>query len=335
MSTFTAETGNIGVAVQTAGQGTFVEPTDYMKVLSIDMNPDGEKLIPDVEIGAGSDITEVHQGTYKISGEIETYVRSEAIVTLLYGLLGRYTSSGELNGGQGNYLHNVLPVVSGSLPYLSVKKVISDNVQAFNYKDCKVNKFTLDVKASEFANAKFSLVGISDAIGTPGTPSYETAPLLVATKTTINFGPAAISAKSLTLEVNNNLVDDDFRIGSRFLGDITAKRRELMLNLDVVLDTTSELYRKSFYGGAALTSAGFDVYADSVDIILDSPTVIGTSTTTYKILFQIKRAIFMAAPIPASGDDLIVIPLELKPVKSGTNNIIEVHVWNGKSAYSF
>lgn len=334
MATYTAETGYVGLAIQTA-QGAFREPTDYMKVLSIEMNPDGEKLVPEVEIGSGSDVTEVHQGSYRINGDLESYIRPEAIGVLFYALLGKYTASGELNGGQGNYLHNFTPIVSGSLPWVSVKKVISDNIQTYNYRDNKVNSFNLELKAGEFANASFNLVGIADEIGTPGVASFETAPLLVATKATINMGPAALSAKNLSFEYNNNLVDDDYRIGSRFLGDISERRRDLEVTLDVVLDTTSELYRKSFYGGAALTSAGFDVYADSLDIVMDSPTVIGTSVTTYKILIQIKRCVFMSAPVPASGDDLVVIPLTLKPVKYLTNNILEIHIWNGKSAYSF
>lgn len=333
-STFTAETGYVGLAVQTAF-GTFREPTDYMKVLSIEMNPEGEKIIPDVEIGAGMDVTEVHQGTYRISGDLESYIRPEAFGVLMYGLLGRYTSSGEINAGQGNYLHNFLPITSGSLPWISVKKVISDNVQTYNYRDCKVGSFSLELKAGEFANAKFGIVGIADAAGTAGTPSFETAPLLVATKATINMGPASISAKNLTLDVNNSLVDDDFRIGSRFLGDISEGRRSLEVNLDVVLDTTSELYKKAFYGASNLSAAGFDVYADSLDIVMDSPTLIGSSAMTYKVLFQIKRAVFVSAPVPAKGDDLVVVPLTLKPVKYLTNNILEVHIWNNKSAYSF
>lgn len=334
MQTYTAETGNVGLAIQTA-QGTFREPTDFMKVQSIEMNPDGDKIVPDVEIGSGSDVTDVHQGSYKIGGDIEAYVRPNAIGVLIYALMGKYLASGELNGGQGNYLHNFWPIVSGSLPWLSVKKVISDNVQTYDYKDCKVNSMSLDLKAGEFASVKFGIIGISDSIGTPAVASFESSPLLVATKATINMGPAAISVKNLTMDYNNNLVDDDYRIGSRFLGDISERRRSLSLKMDAVLDTTSELYKKAFYGSSSLSEAGFDVYADSVDIIMDSPTAIGTSSTTFKIVFQIKRAVFMTAPVPASGDSLVVIPLELKPVKSGSNNIIECHIWNSKSAYSF
>lgn len=332
---YTSETGYVGFAVQASGLGAWREPTDYMKVKSADINPDGDKLIPDVEIGSGVDITDVHQGVYKISGDIESYVRPEAIGVLFYGLLGRYQASGELNAGQGNYLHNFMPIVSGSLPYLSFKRGISDNAHVFHDKDCKIDSFSLELNAGEFASAKFGIIGASDAIGAAGTPVYETAPLLVATKATITIGGSVVSSKKLSLEINNNLVDDDYRIGSRFLGEIAEKRRELSCSIDVVLNPASALYQKSFYGAAASTEAGFDVYADSLDIVLDSPTKIGTSNTTYKILFSIKRAVFMSAPVPASGDDLVVVTLDLKPIKSGTNNIIDVKIWNGKASYSF
>lgn len=325
---YSAELGSLGMAIQPI-KGTFTEPTDFMKVQGIELNPEGEKIIPDVEIGSGQDITEVYAGTYKISGSVDTYIRPEAIGVLFYGALGKYTASGSL--GNGAYLHNF--VASGVLPWVSVKKVISSDVQVFNYTDCKVEGFQIDINASEPATAKFDIVGISDAIGTAPAESYETAPMLIATQATINIGGVAVSAKKATINYKNNLENGDFRVGSRFLGDITEKRREIDLSMDIVLDTTSELYRKSFYGSATATSAGFPVYADRVDIIMTSATNIGTSALPFKMLIAIKNAVFMAAPTPAKGDDLIVIPLELKATKSGSENIFEIHVWNSKASY--
>lgn len=325
---YSAETGSVGMAIQPI-KGTFTPPTDYMKVQSVEMNPEGEKIIPDVEIGSGRDISEVYQGTYKISGSADSYVRPEALGVLFYGALGQYTASGTL--GNGAYLHNF--TASGVLPWLSIKKTIADDIQIFDYTDCKVEGFQIDVNASEPATAKFDIVGISDAIGVAGNENYESAPMLIAVSATVNIGGVAVSAKKATINYKNNLENADFRVGSRFLGDITEKRREIDLSMDIVLDTTSELYRKAFYGAANATSAGFAVYADRVDIILSSPTNIGTSAIPFKIQFTIKNAVFMAAPIPAKGDELIVIPLELKATKSGVQNIFEIHVWNSKATY--
>jgi hypothetical protein len=327
---YTAETGYVGLARQDE-KGTFKEPTDFMKVTSVDLNPEGDKLIPDPEVGSISDIDSIHQGTYKISGSMDSYVRPEAIGLLFWGALGTYTNSGSLTGGA--YLHNFTPLTSGSLPWMSLKKSVADNIEVFDYKDCKIEGFTLNINSSEFCDASFDIVGIQDEEGSSTEPSYETAPLLVATKATINIGGSAVSVKSCSVEWKNNLDSDDFRVGSRFLGDITEKRRELDVRMDLVLDTTSELYKKAFYGSATASEAGFDVYADNVDIILESPTTIGTSDLPYKILIQIKNAVFMSAPIPSSGDDLVVIPLELKATKTTGYNILEIHDWNSKSSY--
>jgi hypothetical protein len=325
---YSAETGSLGLAIQPV-KGTFTQPTDFMKVQSIDINPEGEKIIPDVEIGSGQDITEVYQGTYKISGSVDSYIRPEAIGVLFYGALGKYTTSGSL--GSGAYLHNF--VASGVLPWLSVKKTVAEDIQIFDYTDCKVEGFQIDVNSSEPATAKFDIVGISDAIGTAPSENYESSPMLIAVSATVNIGGVAVSAKKVSINYKNNLENSDFRVGSRFLGDITEKRREIDLSMDIVLDTTSELYRKSFYGTAAASSAGFSVYSDRVDIVLSSPTNIGTSALPYKILITIKNAVFMAAPTPAKGDELVVIPLELKATKSGAQNVFEVHIWNGKVSY--
>jgi len=327
---YTAETGYVGLARQDV-KGTFKEPTDFMKVMSVELNPEGDKLIPDPEIGSISDIDSIHQGTYKISGSIDSYVRPEAIGLLFWGALGTKTNSGALSGGA--YLHNFTPITSGSLPWLSVKKSVADDIQVFDYKDCKVDGFTLDINSSEFCSSKFDIVGIQDEEGAAVTASYESAPLLVATKATINIGGQTVSAKSCSIEYKNNLDSADFRVGSRFLGDITEKRRELDVKMDLVLDTSSELYKKAFYGSSTASEAGFDVHAESVDIELSSPTNIGSSSLPYKVLIQIKNCVFMSAPTPSSGDDLVVIPLELKATKATGYNLIELHIWNSKTAY--
>lgn len=325
---YSAEKGHVGFAIQ-ALKGTFTEPTDYMKVQSVDLNPEGEKIIPDVEIGASSDISEVYQGTYKISGSLDCYVRPEAIGILFYGALGKYTASGLL--GSGAYLHNF--IASGVLPWVSIKKTVSDDIQIFNYTDCKVEGFQIDINASEPSTAKFDIVGISDEVGSAGNENFESAPMLIATQATVNIGGVAVSAKKATLTYKNNLESEDFRIGSRFLGDITEKRREIDLSMDIVLDTTSKLYEKAFYGGASKTEASFDVHAERVDIILESASLIGSSALPYKLLLSIKNAVFMAAPTPAKGDDLVVVTLELKATKSGALNVFEIHLWNGKATY--
>jgi tail tube protein len=329
---YSAGTGSVGIAKQTE-QGTFVEPTDFMKVTSIDLNPEGDKIIPDPEIASGgnNDISAVYQGTYKIGGSIDSYVRPEAIGLLFYGALGDYTASGEVDTGA--YLHNIIPIASGELPWMSLKKMISSSNQIFNYTDCKINGFTIDINASEPCTATFDVVGISDEIGDYQEATYETAPMLIATSTAVKMNGSEVSVKSASLEFTNNLDDADYRVGSRFLGDIVEKRREINLNMDVVLDTTSELYRKAFYGSATATEAGFDVYAESVDIELSSPTTIAATALPFKISLNITNAIFTAAPIPASGDDLVVVPLELKATKNTDENIMEVHIWNEKTTY--
>ncbi len=325
---YTAEKGYVGLAIQPV-KGTFTEPTDFMKVQGIDINPEGEKIIPDVEIGSGSDITEIYQGNYKIAGSIDSYIRSEAIGILFYGAMGSYIASGVV--GTGAYLHNFVP--SGELPWLSIKKSVADDIQVYDYTDCKVEGFTIDINASEPSTAKFDIVSISDEEGSASNESFESTPMLIATQANVNIGGVNVSVKKASITIKNNLENGDFRVGSRFLGDITEKRREIDLSLDIVLDTTSELYKKAFYGSATANSATNDVYADSVDIVLSSPTKIGASALPYKILFSVKNAVFMTAPIPAKGDDLIVITLTLKAVKSGTNNIFEIHSWNGKASY--
>lgn len=326
----TAETGYVGFAIQ-AEQGTFVEPTDFMRVLSVDMNPEADKLIPDTEIGAGRDVTDVKQGAYRVAGSIESYLRPEAAGVLFRAALGGYTASGSV--ATGAYLHNFSPIDSGDLPWVSIKKGVSDEVKIFNYTDCKVDGFNVDMAANEMATVNFDIVGTKDTVGATDTPAYETAPILVGSKGKITVGGAVFSVKTAKIEYKNNLINDDYRIGSRFMASIAEKRRDLKITLDVVLDATNKLYEKAFYGSSNATEAGFDVFADSVDIEIESPTNIGSSDLPYKYLFNFKNVVFETASIPTSGDDLIVIPLELKPIKVGSDNVMDIKLWNSKDTY--
>ena len=329
---FTSETGALGLAIQ-ATKGVNVQPgaNDYIRVTQVDINPEAKKLIPNAEIGGSADVTEILQGEYGIKGSLDAYVRPEVMGILFYGALGKYTASGSVDTGA--YLHNFQPIASGSLPWLSIKKSISDNVVVFDYTDCKVDGFSLDINANEICSAKFPLSGISDAIGTPATPGFEEGPLLAATKATINLNGVPVQVQKCSVELKNNLDDKEYVIGSRFKQDITAKRRELTVKLDIILDTTTNLYQKAFYGAGNATSAGLLVEAESFDIILDSPTKIGVSNISYKCLLSIKNAVFMSAPIPASGDNLVVISLELQATKLAGQNIIDIKLWNDRVTY--
>lgn len=329
LEAFTAETGSIGVSIQDQ-VNVFTEPTDYMRVKSIDLNPEADKLVPDPEIGAGRDVTEIHQGSYKLGGDMETYLRPEAVGNFFYGAFGGYIASGSV--ATGAYLHNFFPTTSGNLPLLSIKKQLP-NGTAFDYKDVIVDSFELELAANEFANLTFGLIGVSDEIGSPLSPTFETAPLLTSTKARITLGGEQISAKNVTASFNNNTDGEDWRIGQRTLGSLVSKRRELEVTLDVVLDRNSDLYQKSFFGADDATEAGFEIFTDSLDILIDSPIEIPGSSETYRVLLTIPNAVFMTAPIPASGDDMIVIPLTLKPIKENGVHAIQMKIWNGKALY--
>lgn len=335
MATYAAQDGYIGFAKQLV-QGSYVNPTEYMKVLSAEFNPSDTKIMPDPEIGSGRDIDTVDQGGYKVAGTISTYIRQAAIVRLVIGALGGYAASGEQHGGEGDYLHVITPISSGSLPWMSLERQISYAPSVIKAVDMKVNQWSLKASPNEYLTSDFELVGISDTYSpTPSVPTFDTTPLVVGNGVTITFNGVTFSVKSLEMTLKNNLVDDDFRLGTRGLGDIAERRRELTLKMDVAFNPTDELYRKAFYGDAAASSAGYQIYTTNAVISFDTHETLSASGGNYRWTIELAEVVFMAAPVPTSGDSLVVVPLELLAIKgTGITNIIRVSVWNNKATYA-
>lgn len=335
-NTYSAQDGYVGLAIQNA-QGTFLSPTDFMLATSVDMNPTDSKIYPDPEIGSGRDVQFVDQGSYKVAGSVDAYMRHEAVGILVYGALGGYSASGEQNPGDGDYLHVFQPIASGELPWISMERSVSDANYILQEKDIKVNGFNLDASPNEYSTLSFDLVGISDAwTATPSVVTLDESPLIVGNGVTVEMNGVEFSVKTLSLKLSNNLVDDDFRLGSRFLGGIQERRRELTLNMDVSFDPSNELYRKAFYGDASATQAAYDVHAENVVITFDSREEIqnGGAGENYRWVIELPYCVFMAAPVKTSNDNLIVVPLELMAIKdSSVPGIMRVSIWNNKATY--
>ncbi len=328
---YMSEEGYVGLAKQTAsGPSAYVTPSHYLYVNSIAIEPDDNLLITNAEIGSGRDITDAYEGTVKWSGSMDFVIRPEAIGLLILGAMGAVTSSG-IGAGYG---HTFTP--KNNLVPLSVEKKVGDGLEVFGYNDTKINDLKIECAAGALAKGSVDLISVQETAGkTANTPTFETAPVFTFAGGRVNLDDSSVSVKNLSFEIKNNIVEDDYRIGSRILGSLAEKRRELTATIDIVPED-SKTYRKSVYGSpTATTVSGLQqTFSGAFHFSLESAdgVYIPGTTQKYTLDVDIPKAVFRKAPIPTSGDDLITETLEMLPIK-GAGDVVTITLRNGVSSY--
>lgn len=320
---YSSQTGHFGARVQDA-KGTFKQPDKFFKLTAGGLGSNSELLIPDAEIGGSRDIDVAAVGAISYGGNYEFNFRSEDLGILIYGVMGSVTVSGL---GNGAYKHSFTP--ANSLPWLSVEEKISDEYDTFHYTDVKVSSLELSNDANAFLKGSCDIIAITQSgNATAASPSFDTSPILVSHTGYITLEGTQYYVKSASFSINNNLEDDDFRVGRRTLGDIPEHRRELSATLTIRPEDNT-LYRKAVYGNASSDVPTNTVYSGALVMQYDSgSTKIGSSTYPYKLKVSVTNAYFKPFTIEPSGDDVLEHDLELLPVAlSGT--IVTIELWNG------
>lgn len=329
---FQSQAGQVGFKTQAAA-GTYSDPgTDgaFMRTRSGALAASRELLIPDPEIGGGRDIPDAYLGAVSFAGDFEFYARTNSLATLLYGALGLKASVTTDFAAEGWAKHTLSPT-DDALPWLSVEEAIANGFEVFNYTDVKVNSLSFEAEANGYLGGTVGLLARLQNAGNTKTPvpEWDTNPLLVGTNITATYGGLSLPAKSFTFELNNNLEDDDFRLGSFFLGDVTEKRRELTCGF-VLRPEDAAYWLQSVYGEAGATEPGGLVSKEAVVITIESYEAAGTSATEkHKIVITIPKAAFQPFELAVSGDDVLEHDVTLQALRPDpAESLVEVEVTN-------
>lgn len=319
--TYQADTGTAGVA---------------MKLRGGSLGANRELLIPDPEIGGGRDTTDAYLGAVSFSGDYEFYARMKGLPTLLRAALGTAAAPvGTL--ATGGFVHTITPSDSGSLPFLSIEERIANGMEVFRYTDAVVNTFHLEADANGYLMGTAGLIAIRQTAGnTPSTPNslYDNSPLTVGTNITVTYNGLTLPAKSFSLDITNNIEDDDFRLGSFYLGDLTAKQREVTLGVSI-RPNDSALWRQATYGTSGATAPGGQTTKQEAVITMttyeDIPGVSGP-TNKYSLAITVPSAIIAPYGLEPSGDDVIENDLEIRALRPNPATPILTAVFRNDSA---
>jgi hypothetical protein len=328
---FQSQAGQVGFRTQ-ANEGVYANPGQggvFMRTRSGALAANRDLLIPDPEIGGGRDVPDAYLGAVSFSGDFEFYGRTNSLATLLRGGLG-VVNSAAVGASEGAHRHTFTPT-DGALPWLSVEEAVANNFEVFRYTDAKVNTLHLEAEANGYLQGTVGLVAREQTSGNARTadPTWDTNPMLVGTNILVTYGGIQLPAKSFSFDLTNNLEDDDFRLGSFYLGDITEKRREVTCGF-ALRPQDAAYWRQAVYGAAGANQPGGLVSKEEVVISIESYEPAGAGATQkHEIEITIPRAAFEPFTVDPSGDDVIEHDVTLQGLRPNpADPIVTVGVVN-------
>lgn len=333
---FQSQSGQVGLKTQ-ATADTYDDPGTggvFMRTRSGSLGPNRDLIIPDPEIGGVRDVPDAYLGAVAFSGEIEYYARLNALATLLYGAFG---SKATVVGGAAPddtwWTHTFTPIDSGALPWLSMEENVAGNFDTFNYTDMKVDSLHLESDANGYLMGNFGGIARKQTAGNtktadPGS-AWDTTPMIVGTNIDVTLDGVVLPAKSFSFDFNNNLEDDDFRLGSFFLGDVTEKRREVTAGF-TIRPGDSGYWRQAVYGTAGATAPGGLVTKEALVITAQTYEFAGSSLTqVMELTITIPNVTIEPFAVEPSGDDVIEHDITLRALRpSNATPICTVAVVN-------
>lgn len=304
---FSSQAGQVLLATQaTAGvfPAGFGTAHTAMKLRSGSLGPNRDLLITDPEIGGGRDRVDAYLGAGSWSGDYEFYARMESLPTLLRAALGGAASA----AATGVNTHTITPVDTATLPFLAIEENIGGSLETMQFTDAVVNTFHLESEANGYLMGTAGLIartGIAGATKT-ATPTWDNSPMTVGTNIAMTLNGVALPAKSFSIDINNNFEDDDFRLGSLSLGDLTAKGREVSGSF-TIRPNDSSLWRRAVMGTAVGTGFGGLVTKDQLIITMTTyeDIVGGTPPTKSSLTLTLPKVAFEPFALEPSGDDII------------------------------
>lgn len=317
-----SQPGFVGFKRQTV-KGTYKDPGAvapnqgvFVRTRSGSLGGNRDLLIPDPEIGGNRDIPDAQLGPIAYTGEYNMYLRAESAAFFLCATLGTVVDSGAVATG---YSHVITP--ANACDWVSVEEQIADQYLNFKYTDGKINTFHLEADANGYLMGTASLVALTQAIDSSPTTDpnkrWDTSGLLVGTEILVKWNSVTLPAKSFTMDINNNMETDDFRLGSLFLGDAAEKRREVTLGV-TIRPQDAALWKTAMWGGPAATVPGGVTLKQAARVTITSYEMIPGSTgppVPYSIDINIPSAVIAPFNLSPSGDDVLQHDLEIRALR--------------------
>lgn len=303
-----------------------------VRLLSGAMAGNRELLIPDPEMGGNRDVSDGLGGPISYGTDYEFNLRFNFIATFLKAALGSAATTGTAAEG---YTHTFTPTDTSELPYLTIFERISDGLDFSMYTDCVVNTFHLETDPGSYLTGTVGIIGREQVAGVPDIPTtglYDNTTMTVGTNVLVKYNGTDVAAKSFSIDINNNFEDDDFRLGSFFLKDLTPKRREVTMSMNLRHENKDKMRQALLGSPTATTPQGITTkFGLSVEITTFENIPGTTPPKRYSLTLTIPQCIFEPAAFEPSGDDVLETEFSVRAVRPNpATPILTAVLVNGK-----
>lgn len=309
--------GAVGVGFQSA-KGVPAANIHYFPVLNAGIT--GEQMSQTVPPEVGGSY--FSRGSYKAGlrsrGEVSLIPRPNSIGWLLKSLF-----KGELVAPSGIRNKHAFTVGDDALTpqrWLTVRRMVN-NAYGEEMLDARVGTFRLDIAAAGLVQASVSFLGGDHAEILGADVFVEDAPVFLTCITDVSSGGAPFIVDRLTIEMGAQLTDNEFRVGSYFLDDITLLQRMVQISADVRLKSR-DLFSKVYRNGAAAPASGArgkwspTIYRSDLRVQM----LTGEATQPQALELIIPGLDFLTFPVQEAGADLIRAQLTAQVTLGADNN---------------
>lgn len=275
---------------------------------------DRDTLTLDPEIGGGRDTGNAYLGPGKYAGDYEMYPRFESIGTFLLAGLG----SVDTVTTAGLSTHTFTPV-DGQLPFMTVYEEISQAFERYLYTDAVVNTLHFEADANGLMQATAGMIARDREIGVAdidGASLFDTTDTGTGSSVLLTYKGIDLKPKSFSWDLANNFEDDDFRLGSFIVADLTAKEREITGSVSI-RHKDALLLRQAALGSPTATEIGGLTTKEEMVIELRSYQPISgvTPVTPHSLKFTMPYVMFSPASPSPSGSDVLENDLEFTALR--------------------
>ncbi len=309
----------LGVGIQ-SGKGVAAGSLHYLPVLNA--NVMGEQLAQTLppEVGGAYFSRGSYKAALRSRGDVAFMPRSNTLGWLLAGLFNHETSTVDVGSGLYDHLFRVGDTAAHPHKWLTIRRYVN-NVYGEQMLDSRVGSFRLEVAAANVVNASVQLLGGqfneiagADQASTDGS-------VFLTCNADVTEGGAPFIVDRFSMEIGAQLSDNEFRVGSYFLDDITLLQRQITIQADVRISSRalfSKVYRDG--AGAPTGSAVGDwaptIYRSDVTLVLNTGDVVPE-----KLTLTLPGVDFLTLPVQISGAELIRAQLSAS-VTLGADNFL-------------
>jgi len=243
----------------------------YIDIVSESVAPDHGMI--DIETAGEREWRHRVPGPYSIGGDIDLVVNADNIGRFFWWVLGDKTTGAsgacythEFESAQeiNSFSMNIAPAVQDSGTY-RMRRVVG----------CAVTSMAIEAVAREALTATVSVIGQKDSlVADAQTPSFSTVRPFIFYEGSLTLdGGTVANVEAFRLTIDNDIADDAYTLGSRYLPGIRLQGITISGDMDVAF-TNWDLYKR-FYDGSVSGSEPSDTTHGSIALVL---TFIGEAT---------------------------------------------------------